>query len=39
MNQITVQYLTDFSYIIAIAFFILSLKWLSSPASRAVGCW
>ena len=33
----TVQYLTDFSYIIAIAFFILSLKWLSSPATARRG--
>ncbi|HET7215427.1 MAG TPA: NAD(P)(+) transhydrogenase (Re/Si-specific) subunit beta [Terriglobia bacterium] len=31
------QYLTDFSYIIAIAFFILSLKWLSSPATARRG--
>ncbi|TAM83838.1 MAG: NAD(P)(+) transhydrogenase (Re/Si-specific) subunit beta [Acidobacteria bacterium] len=37
MSQITVQYLTDFSYIIAIAFFILSLKWLSSPATARRG--
>jgi proton-translocating NAD(P)+ transhydrogenase subunit beta len=37
MNPITVQYLTDFSYIIAIAFFILSLKWLSSPATARRG--
>ena len=37
MNPITTQYLTDFSYIIAIAFFILSLKWLSSPATARRG--
>lgn len=37
MNLSTVQYLTDFSYIIAIAFFILSLKWLSSPATARRG--
>ena len=37
MNLISMQYLTDFSYIIAIAFFILSLKWLSSPATARRG--
>ena len=37
MNLSTVVYLTDFSYIIAIAFFILSLKWLSSPATARRG--
>jgi len=37
MNPITVQYLTDFSYIIAIALFVLSLKWLSSPATARRG--
>ena len=37
MSLSTVQYLTDFSYIIAIAFFILSLKWLSSPATARRG--
>ena len=31
------QYLTDFSYIIAIALFVLSLKWLSSPATARHG--
>ena len=29
--------MTDFSYIIAIAFFILSLKWLSTPATARRG--
>jgi NAD(P) transhydrogenase subunit beta len=37
MHLPTTQYLTDFSYIIAIAFFILSLKWLSSPATARRG--
>jgi len=37
MNPITMQYLTDFSYIIAIALFVLSLKWLSSPATARHG--
>jgi H+-translocating NAD(P) transhydrogenase subunit beta len=37
MHLATMQYLTDFSYIIAIAFFILSLKWLSSPATARRG--
>jgi proton-translocating NAD(P)+ transhydrogenase subunit beta len=31
------SHLTDFAYIIAIALFILSLKWLSSPASARHG--
>ena len=33
----TVQLLTDFAYIVAIAFFILSLKWLSTPATARRG--
>jgi H+-translocating NAD(P) transhydrogenase subunit beta len=37
MDLTTVQYLTDFSYIVAIAFFILSLKWLSTPATARRG--
>jgi len=37
MHLSSLQYLTDFSYIIAIAFFILSLKWLSSPATARRG--
>ena len=36
MTALTAQ-LSDFSYIIAIALFILSLKWLSSPASARHG--
>jgi proton-translocating NAD(P)+ transhydrogenase subunit beta len=31
------QYLTDFAYIVAIALFVLSLKWLSSPATARRG--
>ena len=37
MQFTNLQYLTDFSYIIAITFFILSLKWLSSPATARRG--
>ena len=37
LNPTSVQYLTDFSYIIAITFFVLSLKWLSSPATARRG--
>ncbi len=33
----TAHYLTDFAYIIAIALFILSLRWLSSPATARRG--
>jgi len=33
----TVQLLTDVAYIVAIAFFVLSLKWLSSPATARRG--
>ena len=31
----TVQYLPDFAYIVAIALFVLSLRWLSSPATAS----
>ena len=37
LDLTTVQYLTDGAYIIAIAFFILSLKWLSTPATARRG--
>ncbi len=37
MDPTTVQLLTDFAYIVAIAFFILSLKWLSTPATARRG--
>jgi len=37
MDLTTVQYLTDGAYIVAIAFFILSLKWLSTPATARRG--
>jgi NAD(P) transhydrogenase subunit beta len=37
LDPTTVQLLTDFAYIIAIAFFILSLKWLSTPATARRG--
>jgi NAD(P) transhydrogenase subunit beta len=33
----TVQYLPDFAYIVAIALFVLSLRWLSSPATARRG--
>ena len=37
MDPMTVQLLTDIAYIVAIAFFILSLKWLSTPATARRG--
>ena len=37
LDLTTVQMLSDFAYIIAIAFFILSLKWLSTPATARRG--
>jgi proton-translocating NAD(P)+ transhydrogenase subunit beta len=37
MTTFQPTYLSDFAYIIAIALFILSLKWLSSPASARHG--
>ena len=37
LDLTTVQYLTDGAYIVAIAFFILSLKWLSTPATARRG--
>ena len=40
MIPITTQHLIDFAYLVAIALFILALKWLSSPATarRGVFC-
>ncbi|HEY6292332.1 MAG TPA: NAD(P)(+) transhydrogenase (Re/Si-specific) subunit beta [Terriglobia bacterium] len=37
MNTISTQQLVDFAYIFAIVLFILSLKWLSSPATARHG--
>jgi NAD(P) transhydrogenase subunit beta len=37
MNPLTVQQLIDVAYIIAVALFILALRWLSSPASARHG--
>jgi NAD(P) transhydrogenase subunit beta len=37
MNPLTAQQLIDFAYIVAVALFILALKWLSSPASARRG--
>ena len=37
MTTLATQQLVDFAYILAIALFILSLKWLSSPATARHG--
>jgi NAD(P) transhydrogenase subunit beta len=37
MDLVSVQYGTDFAYIVAIVGFILSLKWLSTPATARRG--
>jgi H+-translocating NAD(P) transhydrogenase subunit beta len=37
MSTLATQQIVDFAYIIAIALFILSLKWLSSPATARHG--
>jgi proton-translocating NAD(P)+ transhydrogenase subunit beta len=37
MTPLTIEHLTDFAYILAIALFILSLRWLSSPATARRG--
>ena len=37
MNPFTVQQIIDIAYLIAVALFILALKWLSSPASARRG--
>ncbi len=37
MNPLTAQQLIDLAYIIAVALFILALRWLSSPASAKRG--
>jgi NAD(P) transhydrogenase subunit beta len=37
MNPLTAQQLIDIAYIVAVALFILALKWLSSPASARHG--
>ena len=37
MNQLALQQYLDFAYIVAVVLFILSLKFLSSPASARWG--
>ena len=37
MSPLTAQQLIDIAYIVAVALFILALKWLSSPASARRG--
>ncbi len=37
MNPLTLRYLIDFAYLVAIVLFILALRWLSSPATARRG--
>jgi len=37
MTQVAIGQLIDFAYIVAAVLFILSLKWLSSPATARHG--